>query len=199
MIQEIHPIQQPSICAGAPCLHCQLPLADQSERWCNDVELFDLGRALEAQLYGSREQMEGHPFFAEHPLLLSRLVSKLTYCVRDAPPRYIAVDLSNVGELGSFYIALFTDDHLFHLAYDPTVDHITTTIVGRQTLSRIEVLSAPNFMAGDTPGTYSGSVKVLATYEDLKVQLPGDNQATEKNRDQLDLFLTTMFKDLLRT
>jgi hypothetical protein len=162
------------------------------------VELFDLGKALEAQLYGSREHLQDHPFFAEHPLLLSRLVSKLTYCVRDAPPRYIAVDMSNVADLGSFNIALYTDDHLFHLAYDPTVDHILTTIIGRQTLNRLEVLSAPNFMAGDTPGTYSGSVKVLATYDDLKVQLPGDNLATEKNREQLDLFLTTMFKDLLR-
>lgn len=162
------------------------------------MELFDLGKALEAQLYGSREQLEGHPFFEEHPLLLSRLVSKLTYCVRDAPPRYIAVDMSKAAEFGSFNIALYTDDHLFHLAYDPTVDHIVTTIVGRQTLNRIEVLSAPNFMAGDTPGTYSGTVRVLASYEDLKVQLPGDNLATEKNRDQLDLFLTTMFKDLTR-
>ena len=163
------------------------------------MELFDLGKALEAQLYGSRDQLEGHPFFEAHPMLLSRLVSKLTYCVRDAPPRYIAVDMSNAVELGSFNIAVYTDDHLFHLAYDPTVDHIITTIVGRQTLNRIEVLSAPNFMAGDTPGTYRGTVKVLATYEDLKVQLPGDNQATEKNREQLDLFLTTMFKDLSRS
>ena len=163
-----------------------------------NVELFDLGKALEAQLYGSRDQLEGHPFFAEHPLLLSRLVSKLTYCVRDAPPRYIAVDMSNVADLGSFNIALYTDDHLFHLAYDPTVDHIVTTIVGRQTITRVEVLSAPNFMAGDTPGTYDGTVKVLATYEELKVQLPGDNQATEKNRDQLDLFLTSLFRDLSR-
>ena len=162
------------------------------------MELFDLGKALEGQLYGSREQLEGHPFFTEHPLLLSRLVSKLTYCVRDAPPRYIAVDMSKATDQGSFNIALYTDDHLFHLVYDPTVDHIVTTIIGRLSLTRVEVLSAPNFMAGDTPGTYSGSVRVLATYHDLQVQLPGDNLATEKNREQLDLFLPTLFKDLLR-
>ena len=162
------------------------------------MELFDLGKALEAQLYGSRQELEGHPFFAEHPLLLSRLVSKLTYCVRDAPPRYIAVDMSKATDQGSFNIALYTDDHLFHLVYDPTVDHIITTIVGRASLARIEVLSAPNFMAGDTPGTYDGTVRVLATYTEIQVQLPGDNQATEKNREQLDLFLPTLFKDLLR-
>ncbi len=163
------------------------------------MELFDIGRALQTQIFGSREEMEEHPLFSEHPQLLNRLVSKLTYCVRDAPPRYMAVDMSGVsgasGE-GFFTIAVYTDDHLFHLTYDPTVDHIITSIRDRKSIITLEVLSAPNLMRGDVPGTFDGSLRVAATYNNMKVALPGDNRASVKNRDQLDAFFPTLLKDV---
>lgn len=158
------------------------------------MELFDLGTALQTQLYGSRESLDDHPAFQDHPLLLSRLISKLTYCVRDAVPRYMSVDMSSSD--GSFTIAVYTDDHLFYLAYDPTVDHITTSVVSRRSIRLLEVLSAPNFMAGDVPGTFLGSVSLEVSYETLKVRLPGDNHASEKNRQELDSFLTSLLRDL---
>lgn len=163
------------------------------------MELVDIGKALQAQLFGSREDLADLPVFTDNPTLLSRLVSKLTYSVRDAPPRYIAVDMSQVQTLGGFDVAVFTDDLLFHLTYDPAVDHITTTAVGRSTIRSIELLSAPNFMAGDVPGTYQGHVEVQASYEALTVKLPGDNQASERNRRELDTFLVSLFRDLSRT
>ncbi len=162
------------------------------------MELFDLGKALEAQLFGSHESLQRHPFFDTHPGLLSRLVSKLTYCVRDAQVHYIAVDMSHTSVDGAFNIAVYTEHHLFHLSYDPAVDHITTSILARRTVQLVEVLSAPDFMSGDVPGSYEGSVRVAASYPGLKVWLPGDNAATEQNRHQLDDFLPSLMADLAR-
>ncbi len=160
------------------------------------MELFELAKAIEAQLFGSREDLDHHPFFGAHPDLLGRLVSKMAYCVREAPVQYIAVDMSQTAEFGSFTIAVYTDDHLFHLSYDPAVDHITTTITGRRALQLVEVLSAPNFMRGERPGTYRGGVQVVASYPTVKVNLPGDNRASEQNRERLDAFLPELLQDL---
>jgi hypothetical protein len=163
------------------------------------MEMFDIGTSLRAQLFGSRDDFESHPLFVKNPTLLSRLVSKLTYCVRDAPPRYIAVDLSRGVEDDSFEIAAYTDDHLVHLVYDPTIDQIVTSIVDRRSIKRIDLLSAPNFMGGDVPGTYEGSVNVQVFYEEITVHLPGDNQVTEQNRAALDVFLLSLMRDQART
>ena len=164
------------------------------------MELVDIGIALQAQLFGSREDELGElPVFVNNPMLLSRLVSKLTYSVRDAPPRYIAVDMSHVAEQGGFDIAVYTDDLVFHLTYDPMVDHITTTAVSRASIESVELLSAPNFMASDIPGTFQGNVEVLVSYEKISVKLPGDNRASERNRRELDSFLVSLFHDLART
>jgi hypothetical protein len=162
------------------------------------MELVDIGKQVQAQLFGSREDLDELPLFKHNPLLLSRLVSKLTYSVREATPRYIAADMSNVEKMGTFEIAVFTDELLFFLSYDPSVDHITTTVVSRLSIESVELLSAPNFMAGDVPGTYRGQVEVLVSYKNLKVRLPGDNRASERNRQELDPFLTTLFRDLSR-
>jgi len=159
------------------------------------MELFDLGRAIEAQLYGSHKDLGRHPFFAAHPDLIGRLVSKLTYCVRDEPVRYMAIDMSQASDDESFNIAVYTDDHLFYLIYDPAVDHITTSILGRKLIELVEVLSAPNFMVAE-PGRYQGSVTVAASYPGFKVRLPGDNLATDENRLQLDMFLPSLLRDL---
>ncbi|MCU1636927.1 MAG: hypothetical protein JWQ68_2166 [Cryobacterium sp.] len=164
------------------------------------MELVDIGNALQAQLFGSREdEFDELPVFKKNPTLLSRLVSKLTYSVRDAAPRYIAVDMSHVANQGGFDIAVYTDDLIFFLTYDPTVDHITTTAVSRSSIRSVELLSAPNFMAGVVPGTYQGSVQVLVSYENLNVKLPGDNRASERNHRELDTFLASLFRDLART
>jgi hypothetical protein len=163
-----------------------------------NMELADIGKALQVQLFGTRDELKELPVFKENPSLLSRLVSKLTYSVRDAPPRYIAVDMSHVADQGGFDIAVFTDDLLFFLTYDPAVDHITTTAVSRASIKSVELLSAPNFMAGDVPGTYQGNVEVLALYDSLSVRLPGDNHASERNRRELDSFLVSLFRDLAR-
>ncbi|MCU1478575.1 MAG: hypothetical protein JWQ64_3268 [Subtercola sp.] len=164
------------------------------------MELIDIGNALQAQLFGSRDDdFDELPVFKSNPTLLSRLVSKLTYSVRDAPPRYIAVDMSHVADQGGFDIAVYTDDLVFHLTYDPMVDHITTTAVSRGSIKSVELLSAPNFMAGTVPGTYQGSVEVMVSYETLNVKLPGDNRASERNRRELDAFLVSLFRDLART
>jgi hypothetical protein len=164
------------------------------------MELVDIGKALQTQLFGSREdELDELPVFKANPTLLSRLVSKLTYSVRDAPVRYIAVDMSHVADQGGFDIAVYTDDLVFVLTYDPSVDHITTTAVGRASVKTVELLSAPNFMAGDVPGTYQGTVQVLVTYDALSVRLPGDNRASERNRRELDAFLVSLFRDLART
>lgn len=162
------------------------------------MELVNIGNALQAQLLASRESFSDLPVFAKNPMLLSRLVSKLTYAIRDAPPRYIAVDMSRAEDQGGFDIALYTDDLVFHLAYDPMVDHITTKAVSRASINAIELLSAPNFMAGDVPGTYRGNVEVLVSYETLNVRLPGDAKASEPNRRELDTFLVSLFRDLAR-
>jgi hypothetical protein len=162
------------------------------------MELVDIGRAVQAQLFGSRENLEALPVFTNNPLLLSRLVSKLTYSVRDATPRYIAADMSNTEKQGTFEIAVYTDELLFFLSYDPSVDHITTTVVNRHSIESIELLSAPNFMTGEVPGTYQGNVEVLVSYNTLKVRLPGDNRASESNLEELDSFLATLFRDLAR-
>jgi hypothetical protein len=158
------------------------------------MDLADLGRALERELVGSRADIDQHPVFQRHPLLFSRLVSKLTYCVRDAPVRYIAINIPDVDE--AFQITAYTDDHLFHMVYDPTVDHITTTVVSRSSIRFVELLSAPNFMAGDQPGTYQGGLDVSVTYRDVVVRLPGDNHASDSNREQLDAFWPSLLRDL---
>jgi predicted 2-oxoglutarate/Fe(II)-dependent dioxygenase YbiX len=158
------------------------------------MELAELGRTLQNELVGSRADLDQHRVFLDHPLLFSRLVSKLTYCVRDAPLRYVAVNIPETDE--AFQITVYTDDHVFHMSYDPTVDHITTTVVNRSSVRFIELLSAPNFMAGDQPGTYRGGLDVLVTYQDVVVRLPGDNHATDKNREQLDEFWPSLLRDL---
>jgi hypothetical protein len=158
------------------------------------MELLNLGKILQATLAGARDDLDQHRVFTEHPLLFSRLVSKLTYCVRDAPPRYIAVDIPEGDP--AFTISVYTDDHLFVLSYDPSVDHIVTKAVSRKSVRFVELLSAPNFMAGDQPGTFSGALDVAVTYQDVVVRLPGDNHATEKNRQELDAFWPSLLKDL---
>ncbi|MCU1441678.1 MAG: hypothetical protein JWP85_2675 [Rhodoglobus sp.] len=163
------------------------------------MELVDIGNTLKAQLFGSHDSLNEGLVFKDNPDLLARLVSKLTYAVRDAPPRYIAVDMSQFEPQGSFDIAVYTDDMLFFLAYDPSVDHITTTAVSRASVQSVELLSAPNFMAGEVPGTYQGSLAVLATYDLLKVKLPGDSRASERNRRELDSFLVSLFRDIARS
>lgn len=161
------------------------------------MELVDIGIALQAQLFGTREDdLDELPVFRNNPTLLSRLVSKLTYSVRDAPTRYIAVDMSHAEDQGGFDIAAYTDDLLFFLTYDPSVDHITTTAVSRSSIRSVELLSAPNFMAGDVPGTYQGNVEVMVSYETLSVKLPGDNRTSQRNRRELDTFLVSLFQDL---
>jgi hypothetical protein len=162
------------------------------------VELYDLGTALKAQLFESHERFRDNPFFESHPGLLDRLVSKLTYCVRADPIRYVAVDLSQVEVRETFTISAFTDDHVFHLVYDPAVDHITTSVVGRGSLQLLEVLSAPNFMRGRQPGTFEGTVKLVATYPTFQLSLPGDDDASERNRAEVDAFLPALMRDLKR-
>jgi hypothetical protein len=162
------------------------------------VELYDLGTALKAQLFASHERFEGNRFFKEHPDLLDRLVSKLTYCVRADPIRYVSVDLSQLEARQAFTVSAFTDDHVFHLVYDPAVDHITTTVVGRASLQLLEVLSAPNFMRGRQPGTFEGTVKLVASYPTFQLSLPGDDQASERNRAEVDAFLPALMRDLKR-
>lgn len=162
------------------------------------MELFDLGKAIEAQLYGSHRDLGRHPFFAAHPDLITRLVSKLTYCVREEPVRYIAVDMTQASHHESFSIAVYTDDHMFYLIYDPSVDHISTTILGRQAVEILEVLSAPNFMIDGNSQQLGPSVTVSATYPGFKVRLPGDNAATAENHAQLEMFLPSLLRDLRR-
>ncbi len=162
------------------------------------MELYDLGTALKAQLFESHQRFQDNPFFETHPGLLDRLVSKLTYCVRADPVRYIAVDLSQLEVRETFTISAYTDDHVFHLVYDPAVDHITTSVVGRGSLQLLEVLSAPNFMRGRQPGTFSGSVKLVANYPTFQLSLPGDDGATERNRAEVDAFLPALMRDLKR-
>jgi hypothetical protein len=162
------------------------------------MELIDIGNALKAQLFGSHESLNEGAVFKDNPDLLTRLVSKLSYAVRDAAPRYIAVDMSQFEPQGTFDIAVYTDELLFFLAYDPTVDHITTTAVSRGSIKSVELLSAPNFMIGDLPGTYQGTLAVLASYDLLKVKLPGDNRASERNRVELDSFLSSLLRDVSR-
>lgn len=163
------------------------------------MELKDLGLALQAQLEGSRESLDQHAIFTTHPLLLSRLVSKLTYCVREAPVRYVAVDMSSTDGDSSFEVSVYTDSHLFHLTYDPAVDHLVTRAISRDSIRMVELLSAPNFMAGNQPGTYQGSLELAVTYQEVFVHLPGDNHATEQNRAQLDAFFPTLLADLPRS
>jgi hypothetical protein len=160
------------------------------------LELYDLGTALKAQLFESHDRFQNNPFFESHPGLLDRLVSKLTYCVRADPIRYVSVDLSQVELRDAFTISAFTDDHVFHLVYDPAVDHITTTVVGRPSLQLLEVLSAPNFMRGRQPGTFEGSVKLVASYPTFQLSLPGDDNASERNRAEVDAFLPALMRDL---
>jgi hypothetical protein len=159
------------------------------------MELFDIGTYLQTQLFGSRAEFENHPLFRRNPALLGRLVSKLTYAVRDAASRYMTVDLDRTGNDG-FNIVVYTDDHLFHLVYDPAVDHITTSIVPRSSIRRINLLAAPNFMGGETPGTFEGLVDVEVYYDGLTVRLPGDNHTTADNRAAFDQFLVTLMRDL---
>ncbi|MCU1583661.1 MAG: hypothetical protein JWM49_217 [Microbacteriaceae bacterium] len=160
------------------------------------MELIDLGKALLAQLAGSRRDLDQHPVFRDHPLLLSRLVSKLTYCVREAPPRFIAVDMASPTAEAAFNVAVFTDDHVFQLSYDPMVDHITTTVVSRKSIRAAELLSAPNFMAGDQPGTFEGGLEIRVTYDEISIRLPGDNFASDRNRQELDVFWPSLLRDL---
>jgi hypothetical protein len=162
------------------------------------VELYDLGTALKAQLFDSHRHFRDNPFFDSRPGLLDRLISKLTYCVRADPIRYVSVDLSQLEIRETFTIAAFTDDHVFHLIYDPAVDHITTSVVGRGALQLVEVLSAPNFMRGRQPGTFEGSVKLVASYPTFQLSLPGDDDATERNRSEVDAFLPALMRDLKR-
>ena len=158
------------------------------------MQLTDLGKSIQAHLYESRGDLEEHPFFLAHPGVLSRLISKLTYCVRSAPVRYVAVDLSTADDQESFKIAVYTDDHLFHLVYDPSVDHITTTIYARTDIQLVEVLSAPNFM--DEDDASAAAVKISVSYPNTEVRLPGDNAATDRNRNELDAFLPSLLRDL---
>jgi hypothetical protein len=160
------------------------------------VELYDLGTALKAQLFDSHSRLEKNPFFESRPGLLDRLVSKLTYVVRADPIRYLAVDLSQLESRETFAISAFTDDHVLHLVYDPAVDHIVTTVVSRGSLQQVEVLSAPNFMRGRQPGTFEGSVKLVASYPTFQLSLPGDEDATERNRAEVDAFLPALMRDL---
>lgn len=162
------------------------------------MELYDLGTALKAQLFDSHQRFQSNPFFEERPELLDRLVSKLTYCVRADPIRYVSVDLSQIEVRDTFTISVFTDDHVFHLVYDPAVDHITTAVVGRASLDLLEVLSAPSFMRGRQPGTFEGTVKLVASYPTFQLSLPGDDQATERNRAEVDAFLPALMRDLKR-
>ncbi|MDQ4137257.1 MAG: hypothetical protein M3116_00210 [Actinomycetota bacterium] len=162
------------------------------------MELYDLGTALKAQLFESHDRFRDNPFFESRPGLLDRLVSKLTYCVRADPIRYVAVDLSQLELRETFTISAFTDDHVFHLVYDPAVDHITTSIVGRDDLQMLEVLSAPNFMRGRQPGTFEGSVKLVATFPTFQLSLPGDDDSSERNRAEVDAFLPALMRDLKR-
>lgn len=160
------------------------------------MELVDIGKALRAQLYGSRRDLDQHPFLQAHPELVNRLVSKLTFCVRDSAPQYISVDMSGASGDGSFNIAVYTDDLLFHLSYDAAVDHVTTAIHNRTAAKSVEVLSAPNFMRGDVAP--EGGLKVAVSYDGLKVWLPGDNEATEGNRAQLDSFFPSLLRDIAK-
>jgi hypothetical protein len=160
------------------------------------VELYDLGTALKAQLFESNDRFENNPFFASRPGLLERLVSKLTYVVRADPIRYVSVDLSQLAARESFTISAYTDDHVLHLVYDPAVDHITTTVVSRDALQMVEVLSAPNFMQGRQPGTFEGTVKLVASYPTFQLSLPGDDHATPRNRAEVDAFLPALMRDL---
>lgn len=162
------------------------------------MELYDLGTALKAQLFESHRHFDDHPFFIERPGLLERLVSKLTYVVRADPIRYISVDLSQLKVRQTFTISAYTDDHVFHLVYDPAVDHITTTVVGRSALQLVEVLSAPSFMQGRHPGTFEGTVKLVASYPTFQLSLPGDEDATPRNRTEVDAFLPALMRDLKR-
>jgi hypothetical protein len=98
----------------------------------------------------------------------------------------------------AFNVAVFTDEHVFQLSYDPTVDHITTTVVSRGSIRAAELLSAPNFMAGDLPGTFQGGLEIRVTYEEISVRLPGDNFATDRNRQELDIFWPSLLRDLAR-
>lgn len=161
------------------------------------MELFDIATTLRDQLFGARDEFEQSPPFRDNPQLLSRLVSKLTYCVREASPRYMAVDLSTGANDHSFRVAVYTDDHLFHLVYDPAVDHIVTTIVDRRSVRRIDVLSAPNFLDPQPDGAAPGRVDLAVFYEDLMVRLPGDNHASDRNRAALDSFMVSLLRDLV--
>jgi hypothetical protein len=160
------------------------------------MHLFDIATNLRTQLFGSREDFENHALFLRNPSLLGRLISKLTYAVRDAAPRFMAVDLARGGIHESFDIVVYTDDHVIQLVYDPTVDHITTSIVSRKSIRRIDLLAAPNFMGGDVPGTYRGGVAVQVFYNEITVRLPGDNHVTEQNREALDSFIVSLMRDL---
>jgi hypothetical protein len=164
------------------------------------MELFDLATTLRQQLFDSRDDFGKYPPFEKDPALVDRLISKLTYVVRDAAPRYMAVDLSSAtpGE-DSFRITVYTDDHLFHLVYDPAVDHIVTTVVARSTLRHIELLSAPNFMKGEARGEFKGDVEVEAFYDQFIVRLPGDSGATVSNKAKLDSFIVSLLRDLTHT
>ena len=159
------------------------------------MELFDIAKQLRSQLFGARDEFEDSEPFRTNPRLLDRLVSKLTYCVRDAAPRYMAVDLTASASDESFRIAVYTDDHLFHLVYDPAVDHIVTSIVDRSSIRRIDVLSAPNIVDADDDGI-SGQVELAVFYEDITVRLPGDNRTSDRNRDSLDSFMVSLLRDL---
>jgi hypothetical protein len=162
------------------------------------MELHDIAAALRDQLFGARDEFGESPPFRDNPHLLSRLVSKLSYCVRDATPRYMAVDLSTAENDHSFRIAVYTDRHLFHLVYDPAVDHIVTTIVDRGSIRRIDVLSAPNFIEEEQAGSHPGRVDLAVFYEEITVRLPGDNRASDQNREALDSFMPSLLDDLAR-
>lgn len=162
------------------------------------MELKDRGMALQAQLKDSRESLEQHAIFTSHPLLLSRLVSKLTYCVGEAPVSYVAVDMSSTEGDSSFEVSVYTDDHLFHLTYDPAVDHLITRAVGRDSIRMVELLSAPNFMVADEPGRRIGPIELAVTYRDVFVRLPGDSRASQENRARLETFFPTLLADLSR-
>lgn len=169
------------------------PRTDPTRR--ETMELLDIGTRLHDQLFNSRDGLGEHPIFRERPTL--QKPDRLETGLRDRPDSsrlHVHQSRRSIQE-GSFDVAAYTEDLLAHLCYDPTVDHIVTSVVARSSIKRIELLSAPDFMTG---GTAPSKLVLQIFYDKTTVRLSEDHAAQPAEGSPLGSFLHDLRRDLTR-
>lgn len=153
---------------------------------------YESARSTNTLLNRAHNDWANSRVFDSLPGLKGQLVSALQASIGGREIEYVTADLTRGVLEGRVAVTAFTEGLVAEA--ESNANDVTVTVRARARIESVEVLEAPNLLAGDF--TANTKLQVRVTLAGRTILLPGDLDASDLNRDELSTFYGSLLADL---